>query len=962
MTELLPLLEACTPRPREQNSEDYAADLHKALGSEISTAAKASDFFTGTYATHSMRRVTSGIFDRLLHGNASRQPAFIRFDSAFGGGKTHTLIALAAIASHPELVRDGTARGLLPPELAVNAVQLVCFTGENANILQGMAMNGTERRAKSLTGFLAYHLGGESAYDELKEHDDLFSDPGAAEFQKLIGSRPTLILIDEPARWVAAAKQIHDIRRAGDGLRNALTSVAKAVANSEHAVLVITTAEPGGDAYRDESEEVRQQIQAVIQELDSVAARTAQDFTPTDANDLPAILRRRLFTDAEDNPQRDTVAQAYAAVWHRYNPSNADIEQIFRECYPFHPETIRIIKERLANNNDFQRVRGTLRVLDTTIHSGGAITEPLLHPYHLDVSIPDVAYELVNRTGHQPLAAAIQADVVGRNATAQRYGLTTRHAANIILLGSLAPTANNGLADTEIVNGLISPAEPDASVAMQAVRNMKENGLYIDDNPDAGTIRFNRQANVRREVEQRANVISENDREDGIIKSIQEIFSDRDGMGITVFPTRTNNVPDDPDTVQIGIINPSHITNQSTDRDVELGNLYRYGNSSNAPRNCRNNVLFLVPSDGDLAEIKRQMARHKAANEILQADDGSLLPYQKETLQGISVTSRKSVYQGIQRNWVNLYYPEPAAQHHRLQHARLQFPDKEGRGQATIVEFLTSNAVGKMASPRNPALAPNAWADVGLEQAKDAGMTVSELHSRFTGTAGRTMFLKRAHFDRALDQANEDNTVVIRNPHGMDIKSGNSTSYKFDMRVWLTKYAPQLSVPGGDKDHNITNPIIGDSPQSPVYITPFRSQTATGQVVLAELNTSLASNMLDWADITQTTVYGTNIALLDEMASQAQAKGTNLAISYEFSANGFEVRAIDKTAEQWQQCSRACTQMQRIAGITDRTPINAKIIIVAADNANDAIRTTLKELDNNAHQIQLGVNFRQPDA
>ena len=117
----------------------------------------------------------------------------------------------------------------------MNDVRLVCFTGENANILQGMAMEGADRRAKSLTGFLAYHLGGESAYDEFKEHDDRFSDPGAAGFQKLIGDRPTLILIDEPARWVAAAKQVNDIRRAGDGLRNALTTIAKAVANSERA-------------------------------------------------------------------------------------------------------------------------------------------------------------------------------------------------------------------------------------------------------------------------------------------------------------------------------------------------------------------------------------------------------------------------------------------------------------------------------------------------------------------------------------------------------------------------------------------------------------------------------------------------------------------------------------------------------------------------------------------------------
>ena len=61
-----------------------------------------------------------------------------------------------------------------------------------------------------------------------------------------------------------------------------------------------------------------------MQELGSVTARTAQAFTPTDAGDLPAILRRRLFTNAEDNLQRDAVAQAYAAIWRRRNPSDTD--------------------------------------------------------------------------------------------------------------------------------------------------------------------------------------------------------------------------------------------------------------------------------------------------------------------------------------------------------------------------------------------------------------------------------------------------------------------------------------------------------------------------------------------------------------------------------------------------------------------------------------------------------------
>ena len=38
----------------------------------------------------------------------------------------------------------------------------------------------------------------------------MFSDPGAADLQRLIGDKPTLILIDELVRYVAAANQLEE--------------------------------------------------------------------------------------------------------------------------------------------------------------------------------------------------------------------------------------------------------------------------------------------------------------------------------------------------------------------------------------------------------------------------------------------------------------------------------------------------------------------------------------------------------------------------------------------------------------------------------------------------------------------------------------------------------------------------------------------------------------------------------
>ena len=75
-------------------------------------------------------------------------------------------------------------------------------------------------------------------------------------------------------------------------------------------------------------------------------SRTAQDYSPTETADFPAILRRRLFVNVQNNEHRSAISDAYAAVWHRYNPADAAARQRFYDCYLFHPETLRVITGR----------------------------------------------------------------------------------------------------------------------------------------------------------------------------------------------------------------------------------------------------------------------------------------------------------------------------------------------------------------------------------------------------------------------------------------------------------------------------------------------------------------------------------------------------------------------------------------------------------------------------------------
>ena len=105
---LTPVFQACPPRHPDLTGSSYAADLHRAIRNEVATRQGALEFFRGTYPAPAMKTACRMVFDRLHNGDASEQPAVYRFNSRYGGGKTHTLITLAAACLHPDVVRQET--------------------------------------------------------------------------------------------------------------------------------------------------------------------------------------------------------------------------------------------------------------------------------------------------------------------------------------------------------------------------------------------------------------------------------------------------------------------------------------------------------------------------------------------------------------------------------------------------------------------------------------------------------------------------------------------------------------------------------------------------------------------------------------------------------------------------------------------------------------------------------------
>src|SRR3990172_5798172 len=97
-----PIFDLCVPRDEvlkgELQEDIFAARLKDVMdGSADPVYGDARTFFENTYPTAGLKTLLSDALGRLI-GNAAGKNAIIRLETAFGGGKTHSLIALYHVA------------------------------------------------------------------------------------------------------------------------------------------------------------------------------------------------------------------------------------------------------------------------------------------------------------------------------------------------------------------------------------------------------------------------------------------------------------------------------------------------------------------------------------------------------------------------------------------------------------------------------------------------------------------------------------------------------------------------------------------------------------------------------------------------------------------------------------------------------------------------------------------------
>ncbi|WP_404296943.1 DUF499 domain-containing protein [Halomonas sp.] len=438
------VLSTCQPRPEilagTFNPEIFTASLSRVLGDYRKGEARegASSLYSdpvaffrdATHPTQGLCTILDNALARLTNGDMSR-PAMQRLDTAFGGGKTHTLIALAHAAMQGQPLAEHMS-GILDPERlpAPGQVKVVGIIGDTVDTLRETA-GGASPKPNTLWWLIAQQTLTTDQQASIKARLEDASAPASDEFfETLFGDQPTLIIIDEIAQYLSRMEAAFT----GLGAEQSaafLMSLSTYAAGKPNVAVVLSLAS-ATNAFGSFNKLIKSlksthnltdaEAEAIVADAQKsvldVVNRTSEATTPVQEGDLSRIMAKRLFTSV-DLEAASEVASALIETYRQAGtdlPAGANDPQLHDRLvahYPFHPTLIEFLSEELAQVESFQGTRGLLRTLARAVRRiwEAKLAIPIIQTGHIDLSDGTIRSELLGKTDNTDFVAVLDSDI-----------------------------------------------------------------------------------------------------------------------------------------------------------------------------------------------------------------------------------------------------------------------------------------------------------------------------------------------------------------------------------------------------------------------------------------------------------------------------------------------------------------------------------------------------------------------
>lgn len=601
---------------------EFAADLSRVH--EGSASAEYQDpalFFQRTFVTEGMRLLLDSVVKRL---SGKGGDPVIQLQTAFGGGKTHTMLAVYHLAKG-----DKSASSLqgIPPIL--DAAGIAELPKARIAVLDGIRLSPNQSklrgegaaavRINTAWGELAWQLGGAQAYERVRGADESGTSPGKEVLAEVLTQHaPCVILIDE---LVAYVRQFEDGKPVSGGtfesnlsFVQALTEAVKAVPN---AALLASLPESEKEAGGGKGV-------AALASLSHYFGRVQALWKPVATEEAFEIVRRRLFADINDRLAAEEVCRAYADLYGvnggEFPPESRDSHYFERlkRAYPIHPEVFDRLYEDWSSLDNFQRTRGVLKFMAKAIHRlwKDGNNDLLIQPASLPLYDADTRNEAIYHLA-QGWDPVLERDIDGeRAATTQMDSVkpifgaiqACRRLARTIFLGS-APDAgtvggakhHRGLELERLLLGAVQPGEVIGHYK-DGVRAIVDKLQYI--NSANNRYWFDTRPNLRREMEDRKRRFNDHD---DVLPLIREKLRFAPGLfkGTHVF-TQSADVPDDW-ALRLVVLPPAASFSVSASGGAIACATEILQNRGEQPRLRQNRLIFLAAESDSVGRLKDQV-------------------------------------------------------------------------------------------------------------------------------------------------------------------------------------------------------------------------------------------------------------------------------------------------------------------------------------------------------------------
>lgn len=621
-----PWREIIVPHPDVLNGtfqqSEFAADITAVrTGRATSEYGDAKAFYERTFITEGMGRLLSQVAQRL---NGKGGEPVIQLQTAFGGGKTHTMLAVYHLASRQCPLGD-----LMGVPALLDQIGLLDVPQAQIAVLDGTAhapgqpWQQGRQTIRTLWGELAWQLGKADGYKMVKEADESGTSPGKEILVELLSRfAPCVILMDELVVYI---RQFVESQALSGGTYDSnlsfiqsLTEAAKLVPN---AVVLASLPESENQAGGQRGVSALKALEAIFNRVQALWKAVA----PEEAFE---IVRRRLFEQIKDAKARDQVCRAFADA---YVAEGAKVPQETQEAryydrmlqsYPIHPEVFAQLYEEWTTIEGFQRTRGVLKLMAKVIYRlwQDDNKDLMILPSSLPLYDGGARNELIYYLG-PGWDPVVDRDIDGARAETTlletketRFGSVqaARRVARTVFFSS-APSSvstrpgTRGIDRARVLLGCLQPGQA-SSLYSDALHRLADQLHYMsssgDKAQDGTRYWFDTRANLRREMEERKQRFDDKNEVRGrmaeIVKRLAAGASFFDG---THTFTPHSDVPDD-SALRLVVLGPEQFYSKEEPRMANEAVLDYVRNNGTKPRYRGNRLLFLAPDHGALARLR----------------------------------------------------------------------------------------------------------------------------------------------------------------------------------------------------------------------------------------------------------------------------------------------------------------------------------------------------------------------